>query len=502
MSLEDPSRDQIGQLLRVLKRDINEQAIMIERLPSDLRRQRLLPSFMHRRHPAGPACFVHKTLNNRLIHSLFNAVALEVGINLNTFTANLHRLTEDQQDTILTLRELHSLWLTEADYYKTFLSPPDPAWPYQFDKCEACMLSHISKNPDVLVNLHIVLRSRTRRSRRYRHLGPPQLLRWVEEWINTYARKVAKEMFAVSRQEARDLKITRARIGRDRGDQRRVPTQPHVEPPATAPEGSLHTQEDETEVEEYNAVDYSAAELSVVNHYAALTSTPYLPSFDNHEAGSAQRAYADLDRPTHPILPMPSSSSLRPISLRPYTPVANHRRSAYRAVLDSGVPLGTAEDQAREYMRLLDPSSVLESNTDESDINDNTSDSGSSYTTITSVAPTFSRDDTYHSTSYTTNPALPTLRRANTTATPASRPHTVVRHEDAEANALQALRERIDAWPLPDDAAVEYPNVHVTEVELPQGRALNRSRTVRSMVGRGLRDAIDSDATRWSRFMS
>ena len=501
MSLEDPSNYQIGQLLRVLKRDVKEQANMIERLPGDLRRQRLLPSFMHRKHPAAPACSVHKALNNRLIHSLFNAIAIEVGINLNTFTANMHRLTKDQKDIIFTLRELHGLWLTEADYYKTFLSTPDPAWPYQSDKCEACMLSHIGKNPDMLVNLHIVLKSRTRRSRRYSHLGPPKLLRWIEEWINTYARKLAKEMFVVSHQEGSDLKVIRGRIGRERGDQRRVPTQPKFARPATAPEDSFSIQADETEVEEYNAVDPNAAELSVMDHYAALTSTTYLPQFDTHEAGSAQRAYADVDRPTHSIPPMPSKSSLRPISLRPYTPVANHRRSAYRAIVDAGVALGPAENQASEYMSILDPPSVPESNTDETDINDNASDSGSSYTTITSLSPAFFRSDTHHSTSYAVSPPPLTPRRASTTATPASRPHTVVRYEHAEARAREILRERVDAWPLPDQT-VEPPDIHATTYELSQEMTLNRSRTVRSMVGRGLRDAIGSDATRWSRFMS
>lgn len=131
------------------------------------------------------ACQWHNGINRCIADVVLHHVQLEVGFRLNNLVAHSNLLQDDQLDRIWRLRELHALWLDPDTFAETFrISPHWIKWDYQANKCDACILSRISGNLEILLDLRCMIKSRATSKFVAKH-GDPKLLKWVMTWIET-----------------------------------------------------------------------------------------------------------------------------------------------------------------------------------------------------------------------------------------------------------------------------------------------------------------------------
>ncbi|KIW70110.1 hypothetical protein PV04_02416 [Phialophora macrospora] len=153
-------------------------------LPSSLRSSRLENFLLPSR---GHLCPLHKCLHHDVVRSVLHHVQLEVGIRLNNVISHSEMLTPELSTRIKRLRELHALWLDRREYRRTFMaSSRDLKWRYQTDRCEACILSKITSDLQILLDLRWAFRSRATRVFVAKY-GNPRLQQWVHVWIATLA---------------------------------------------------------------------------------------------------------------------------------------------------------------------------------------------------------------------------------------------------------------------------------------------------------------------------
>lgn len=277
-SIRDLTTSDILKLTYVLSAtDPSTTSSLISDLPFPLKRNRFLPNVLTPAHPAAPSCPLHKPLNNRVIRSIFNQFAHEVGYHINIFISNSHRLTSEQRARMNSLRELNSTWMTPTKYSETFHIQPLQIWHQQPDGCEACILTRACSDPYILTNLRTVLltRTRTRRSK-----PPPSLLRFVEQWVKTLDEETRTAICFTSGEASIELKALRKRFRRERDGRSTTTT--------TSTSASIPPREEE-EIDEYD--DF---ENDIIDHYAALISTPHLPTFPTPP--DTEEAQAVLDR--------------------------------------------------------------------------------------------------------------------------------------------------------------------------------------------------------------
>jgi hypothetical protein len=118
------------------------------------------------------------------------------------------------------VRELHTLWLSPADYRKTILQAPPPPtgkkWPFQREGCEACILARVGGDAEVLLDLRTVMLSRTKTAELHgrRNVKIPTLLRFVETWLEGLG--VGGEVLEENWREAQALKRLRKEIWQQR----------------------------------------------------------------------------------------------------------------------------------------------------------------------------------------------------------------------------------------------------------------------------------------------
>jgi len=255
MCLSDIPIQHMQTLTQILQLRPNEDPLtyskrvlgLIRVLPSGFKRpNRLSRLLLPSQRPSTFLCVLHKALHGPLVHSLFTLITLEVGIRLNSLVSHSGRLAAAQISRVHGLRELHALWLPPDVYEKMFLaSPSGLKWRYQEDECEACMLARMSGDLDTLLNLRLILLSRTTKRFVAKH-GQPRLRRWIEAWIASLATSIPElgvrddddhweKMIHQNDEDAKELKKIRSGIIKDRRRKRNHPTD------SKGPNGSLRT---------------------------------------------------------------------------------------------------------------------------------------------------------------------------------------------------------------------------------------------------------------------
>ena len=322
LSITDISDKDVSNLAAVLQRLPGEASeryakrisSLIRKLPSHLKRRGLLShlAVKDRSSPEPFLCTLHKGFNAGLIHDIFVLVCLEVGLRLNTLVVDAHRLTSEQWSLVSTLRSLHAMWLAPVVYERTFHSKPpvfeksrskmgDMDMTFQRDGCEACVLARIGRHVHMIANLRTVLRSRTRSSP---DASKPKLLRFVDAWlkhrINNGYDATYEDVATLTDAAAASLRILRQQIHQDRKSERR--RRKHGRQSLSTTLTSTTDQDIVTHKKGYD----SGAELAIIDHYLALTSTPYLPCFPPEPSPNVtavdpeyRAAYASLNTDFH-----------------------------------------------------------------------------------------------------------------------------------------------------------------------------------------------------------
>lgn len=317
-SISDLSRYDIDLLTQILSQTPNDNSQLrgvsnlIRALPHHLRApipfQARVADLLPRsaRAPAcPPLCSLHRTLNAQLIHAIFTAIVVEVGIRLNRLAAST-RLDREQERLVQGLRELQALWLIPGIYRTTFRANPSPRWRYQDDACEACILSIIGNSTSTITALRTVILSRLQR-----HRPKPRLLRWVDGWIGWTGR--AESLRVTSEDDAAALRrireTTRRAEGRGRGRERN----------GLAPDAAAEDDDD--------------FENDIIEYYAGLPSSIYSPigGYDGRSSGPSSSTYLPTGRGDTPF-----SDPTRDYDRRIYTSLAaDQRADDYQALLGS-----------------------------------------------------------------------------------------------------------------------------------------------------------------------
>ena len=397
MSLSNISSIEISTLTHILQLLPNEDndayrtrvAEATTTLPSHLKRpNRLSLLFLSGPAASQPLCAIHRPLNHILIHSIFTLVAIEAGLRLNSLVANNHRLSPSQWDLISRVRSLHALWLNPVTYRKTFLepAPQDPTRRYQEDECEGCILARIGGSLHDLAGLRTILLSRTRTKKPLKS-GPPRLLILIDSWIVNrvnYGEEgplvwILEEVLVQSDRVAADLKVLRKAIWKERRDKSRkarfnAPT-PDIQASSTANVAPSFSSNALTVVEEDD--ENNDFENEIIDHYAALMSTPYLPSTINlaqitpaddatHQGFEKDFADFRIRGPQSILAAAESRYSLHTLTndaraiaaesrsdLRPQSPRSTCPPSLASDTRDVAGKTWSAEQQAREYQTVL-----------------------------------------------------------------------------------------------------------------------------------------------------
>jgi hypothetical protein len=251
----------------------------------------------------GHPCEVHKCLNPEAACTILHHIQLEVGIRLNEVVEHSSLLAPEHYARVTRLRALHALWLNSRDYRKTFkTSPRNTKWRFRADRCEACIISQITGDLVILLDLRWAFRSRATRAFVMKH-GHPRLQQWCQIWICALAGYVEGVtgtgidldlVLLHNEKEAIQLKKTRVMIAattcisnyRKHGTTNDgyvteyppnysfpIATSPHKPQPQLA---SLPEDMDAAQVENC-ANDANEAEIEGMDPFKALTSTPHLP---------------------------------------------------------------------------------------------------------------------------------------------------------------------------------------------------------------------------------
>ncbi|OCT49821.1 hypothetical protein CLCR_06680 [Cladophialophora carrionii] len=381
MHIQDISQKFVPPLAKLLQFRPNEdpEALSLrmaqgtKSLPSSLRSSRLENFLLPAR---GHLCSLHKCLHYDVVRSVLRHVQLEVGIRLNNVISHSEMLAPELYSRIKRLRELHALWLDPREYRKTFMaSSRDLKWKYQTDGCEACMLSKITSDLQILLDLRWAFRSRATRAFVAKY-GNPRLQQWVHVWIATLAGFVEEttgttiDLDAVilhNDEEAILMKKTRAEIAALRqythqyqksgpangAYMTQVPydwSYPiHSAPHQPSPQ-ELPAAQDATGVQAEEFIgDTIESHLEGMDPYEALTSTPYLP----------RTTYSPpTKQPTESVLTMSTVSADRSSKGRsPYQQRVSERESevSIRVYLDERLQVVTGDevDAAHEVAQAL-----------------------------------------------------------------------------------------------------------------------------------------------------
>src|SRR5271156_600870 len=315
MYISEISSKDVSILTRILQLSPGEDALkysnrVLAALPllsSDLKRpSRLSRLILQSQSSFTPLCPLHKPLDASLVHALFQLLALEVGVRLNTLVSNNDRLTPEQWSRVESVRQLHALWLDSETYERTFLThASESKHAYQGDSCEACTLSRMAGDLDTLLDLRMLLLSR-QHTRRVKKHGPSQFLRWIQAWIASLATQLLKtghfdfeEMIAKNDRNAKQLKKVRRQIWHEKREKQ-------WRSKRRGPDGIGTSTRNDTDE---GPSDHNA-EISIIDHYAALLSTPHLPSVLISKISLISPKTRKPCQPLQPISLLPTPSSV------------------------------------------------------------------------------------------------------------------------------------------------------------------------------------------------
>jgi hypothetical protein len=340
----------------------------IQRLPSELKHRSRLSNFFSANAPSpivkDKLCLVHKALSTALIHEIFTLLSLEVGHHCNSMTRHNAWLSPTQNAAIHQLRQLHSLWLPEKTYVKTFLEPPNPDWSYQKSGCEGCILTRIGSDLQIIVELRALLMSRRQTVKKRK--SPPSLLKFVDGWVlglvGEGERK--REIMQGSEMQGEELKIIRKRIWRERRDQKGAAkgkgddSEIEEEKQDVNEKADEATEEEQFEQEELaQEANVSDFEGEIIDHYAALRSTlqqplplqaspARLPTFTTDSSAQTLSTHIEPETPSSAHMSRPKASSM-------YSFHESNAEPAYEPPRQGWRKQPTASVHANDYRNLL-----------------------------------------------------------------------------------------------------------------------------------------------------
>lgn len=307
----------------------NRILCLMKELPSDLRRpNRLSRLILPPQDSYTTLCRLHKRLDAALVHAIFQLLALESGVRLNSLVSNSHRLSSEQLARVQEIRKVHSLWLDPKTYLMTFLEKAAEKWPYQEDGCQACIISRVAGDLDTLLCFRMALLSKTHKRPEGRRINPPVLLRWIQSWISSFTTRAIEmddrafeRMISKNDADAQMLKKVRKQIWREKGVRRL----PGLDRSPSSISGRSYYSYRTTDldmasgdskplppsptppIEEDGPTDYDA-EMSIIDHYAALLSTPHLPYIPDsldRQIQNIQQQMPNTPEPRTPGAPSP-----------------------------------------------------------------------------------------------------------------------------------------------------------------------------------------------------
>lgn len=242
---------------------------------------------------------MHKNLDYSVVEVILQHIQREVGERLNNLVWKSELLGPDHSNRVTRLRSLHALWLSPAEYEMTFVaSMRNLKWRYQQDRCGACIVSHMTGDLQVLLDLRCALRSRATSKLLAKH-GNPRLQIWVHAWIESLVQHVMSktgqkiDVEALIKQneiEALGLKRLRTKI-----HALRKMVYKDVSKPGGKMQGKKEMQQSDVEdSDEMLSGETGAdadAELSVIDAYAASRSS-LKSSASSHQYAQSQGRYA------------------------------------------------------------------------------------------------------------------------------------------------------------------------------------------------------------------
>ncbi|KAF7589230.1 hypothetical protein BBP40_004572 [Aspergillus hancockii] len=168
----------------------------IKKLPPTLRICKL--ELMVRR-PAALLCSSHKKLNPGIIQRVYELVQTEVTIRMTSLYWYHGVLHAQLRDVVRSLKDMHLMWTPSR---RTIFRGPVT---YQRNKCEACILARIIREPEFLLQLRAAILSRTPSRKHHR---VPGLLPFIEEGMSCHGALV-EQIHYLSGMWAKTLKHQR-----------------------------------------------------------------------------------------------------------------------------------------------------------------------------------------------------------------------------------------------------------------------------------------------------
>ncbi|OJD20653.1 hypothetical protein ACJ73_08013 [Blastomyces percursus] len=131
------------------------------------------------------SCTRHEKLNGKLSEYIFDLIKFEVSKRIDDYTKQRRSITETEQY----LRQLNTMWMDSSRFAKEY-GKPTGAWPYQMNKCDACMVARVAQNALALKQLRTFLEARALKTRSQReNASQPRLLFWVKAFLDLHETK-------------------------------------------------------------------------------------------------------------------------------------------------------------------------------------------------------------------------------------------------------------------------------------------------------------------------
>ncbi|KAL2827612.1 hypothetical protein BDW59DRAFT_144065 [Aspergillus cavernicola] len=133
----------------------------IKTLPHELRKRLTLPFLSRAFISTTTPCAAHKGLNPCIITHIFRLIKREVEDHLDLIVRHSPEpLKPHHEQAVQCLQSLEGMWWVPNP--SRHRNVPKDGMHYQHNRCEACMISRVVKNPKYLQNLRATLKSRTR----------------------------------------------------------------------------------------------------------------------------------------------------------------------------------------------------------------------------------------------------------------------------------------------------------------------------------------------------
>jgi hypothetical protein len=193
------THDNMGRLLEVRSELIHNA---IKSLPSELRKSTLLQILPNSVIRAAELCPSHQGFNPYVIANICSLIRKEVTEHLDVIDWYPDNLDQSHARLVRALQSMQGMWSLVPLGTRP---PPIAPAPYQENRCEACILARVVKEPMFLQNLRVALISRTRTRSKHR---APRLLAFIDQAINYYGDR-ALQYWHASGQAAFDFKAAR-----------------------------------------------------------------------------------------------------------------------------------------------------------------------------------------------------------------------------------------------------------------------------------------------------